>query len=424
MAQSDVLAMVRRGLARLPGLGRGRAAGPGPRGAASKGGALGLLDVDDLKGLNASSDFDTGDRLLNAIDDTLRRALPKGLGVERSENGRFVLWLPGLGLDDAAALTERLRHLAASVVVEGTTGLMARTLSAGVVRIGTDESRNRAVLHADSVLARAKALGGNRTETARAITSPSILPTRAEVEAAIDSAAIEYHLQPIADLRDRGVAGFEALLRWRKDDGAVVGPAPFVDTLDRIPEAGSERLADLACAAARPLLAEDGAHYVTFNITGAVLDGQNSPGCRWMRHLLDTLPPDRMVFEIVETAIVVNPARAADLIDKLRAQGLRIALDDFGTGLSNLERLRRFPVDILKIDRSFVDGLGGAGREEAILASLVTLAERLGTDIVAEGIETERQVETVRDLGIHFGQGYHLGRPARAMNWLGTGSDA
>ena len=115
--------------------------------------------------------------------------------------------------------------------------------------------------------------------------------------------------------------------------------------------------------------------------------------------------------------MIVHPERAAELIAEMRARGVRIALDDFGTGLSNLARLRRFPVDILKIDRLFVAGLGGAGREEAILEATAMLARRLDMDLVAEGIETEAQAATLRDLGIRYGQGYLLGRPAPAGEW-------
>ena len=124
-----------------------------------------------------------------------------------------------------------------------------------------------------------------------------------------------------------------------------------------------------------------------------------------------------MVLEIVETAVVVCSGTTLAMIEQLRARGVRIALDDFGTGLSSLERLRRLPVDVLKIDRTFIDGLGCDGREEAILASLAALAQGLDIDLVAEGIETEAQARELVGLGVPFGQGFHLGRPGPASDW-------
>ncbi|MCK0169150.1 GGDEF domain-containing phosphodiesterase [Jannaschia sp. S6380] len=380
-------------------------------------GTLALLDVDDLKGVNSARDFDTGDRLLNAVGDVLRRTLPAGGGMERLESGRFLIWLPETDLTRACETVERMRALASVAVVESMSGTVSRSLSAGVVTAVPDEGRSRAILRADATLARAKALGGNRMEVTRALPVPSLAPPRAEIEAAIAARALEFHVQPIFDLRDGRAAGVEALLRWNRPDGAILGPAGFLDTLKRIPEAGADLFPDLAVEAAAPFVTGTAPIYATFNVTGTMLDGRGSAGYRWLSQILDRLPPDRLVLEIVETAVIVRSDRAIERIEKLRAQGVRIALDDFGTGLSNLERLRRLPVDIVKVDRVFVDGLGRGGREEAILSSLVALAQGLNIDLVAEGVETQLQADTLRGLGIHFGQGFHLGRPAPAADW-------
>ncbi|WGH79496.1 bifunctional diguanylate cyclase/phosphodiesterase [Jannaschia ovalis] len=381
------------------------------------GGAIALLDVDALKTVNDDEDFDTGDRLLNAMGDVLRRALPKGAGMERLESGRFLLWLPEMALADASALADRLRRHAGAAIVDGRRGPVARTLSAGVIGSLPEETRSRALLHADMVLARAKALGGDRTETGRVPAAPSLVPAREAVEAAVARREMEYHVQPIVDLRDRRTVGVEALLRWTRGDGVALAPGQFIDTLSRIPESGSDRFAELALQAALPFVTAPTPCYCAFNISGAVLDGRGSPGCRWLSMLLEHLPPDRLVVEIVESAVIVKPDRAAELIERLRARGVRVALDDFGTGLSNLERLRQYPVDIVKIDRSFVDGVGHDGREEAILHCIGELARTLDFDVICEGIETDAQTDLLSALGIHFGQGYHLGRPAPGPDW-------
>ncbi|CUH38296.1 Bacteriophytochrome cph2 [Jannaschia seosinensis] len=382
-------------------------------------GALALFDIDGLKQVNHQHDFDTGDRLLDAVGDTLRRALPTGGGLERSEGGRFLIWLPDKCVEEARQPIENLRRLASLTVVEGFRHKVTCSLSTALVTVAPEEGRTRAVLRADALLARAKALGGDRLEVQAQLNIPSLAPPLAEVEAAIASHALEYHVQPIFDLRPETprAVGVEALLRWNRDDGSILGPAGFMDTLNRIPEAGSAILPECAANAALPFATGEAPLFVTFNITGAVLDGKGSAGCRWLSAVLERVPAKRLVLEIVETAVIVAPERAADLIGRLRAQGVRIALDDFGTGLSNLERLRRFPADFIKMDRAFVAGLGGDGREEAILESMISLARGLGIDLVAEGIETEEQAATLRTLGIHLGQGYGLGRPAPAAEW-------
>ncbi|MEM8822886.1 MAG: bifunctional diguanylate cyclase/phosphodiesterase [Pseudomonadota bacterium] len=375
------------------------------------GGAVVLMDVDGLSTLNAAEGFDVGDRLLDRIGDALRRVLPPGAGLERLENGRFALWLPDADIEDAATLAEEMRRIGALAMVPGRAGNLSRSLSAGVTAVSGEEGRARALLHADAAVSRAKALGGDRVERAVGPLSPPRLSTRAEVAEAIASGELAYHLQPIVDLRTRQVAGAEALLRWHRQDGQTVGPDSFVDQIDRIPVAGADLIPDLAVSAASSLL-EQPDTYVTFNVTGAALDGSDAPGRSALDGLMTRLPPDRIVIEIVESAILVTPERSAAWIQSLRAKGVRVALDDFGTGLSNLDRLCRLPVDILKMDRAFVTGLGTGGREEAILRCLATLARMLDLDLVAEGVETEAQAQALTELGVRYGQGWHLGRPS------------
>ncbi|MEM7641193.1 MAG: GGDEF domain-containing phosphodiesterase [Pseudomonadota bacterium] len=375
------------------------------------GGAVVLLDVDGMSILNEVEGYDVGDRLLDRIGDALARVLPRGAGLERLENGRFALWMPAATVDEAAALADQMRKIASQAIVPGRSGNLTRTLTAGVTAVSGQEGRARALLHADAAVARAKALGGDRIERSTAPLTPPLLSTRAEVSRAISSGELAYHLQPIVDLKTERPVGAEALLRWHRGDGQTVGPDSFVDQIDRIPVAGADLIPDLAVSAVGDLLTQS-ENYVTFNVTGAVLDGSDGPGRRWLETLLTRLPPDRVVIEIVESAIVVSPERSIALIRSLRSRGVRIALDDFGTGLSNLERLRRIPADILKMDRAFVEGLGTDGREEAILRCLASLAQALDLDLVAEGIETAGQARALRDLGVKYGQGWYFGRPS------------
>lgn len=398
--------------------------GPVPSEAPSREAILVLFDVDDLSGVNRRNDFDTGDRLLNAVADVLQRGLSPGALFERIESGRFLIWSPGADIETTAERAEELRKLAGSAQVAGTEGSVSRTLTAGVVATRPDENRARAILRADVALASAKTAGGNRTQTIHARGAPSLIPSTQVIEEAIATRALEYHVQPIVRLSDRQPVGVENLLRWNRPDGSISGPGGFLDTLNRVPEEGVDLLPHVATEAATPFVTGPDPIYATFNITGAVLDGKGSAACRWLSHLLETLPHEHLVLELVETAIIIAPERARDLIGRLRAQGVRIALDDFGTGLSNLERLCRYQVDILKIDRAFVVGLGSSGREEAILSAMVSLAHGMDVDLITEGIETEEQARTLAGIGVKYGQGYHLGRPAPSGEWarrLGRG---
>ena len=379
--------------------------------------ALALFDLDDLKAVNQENDFDTGDRLLNAVADVLWRGMPPGAGLERLGNGRLLVWAPDTDLDEAIAMADRLRDLACLVQVNGTDGPVARTVSVGVVAARDDESRKRSILRADVALANAKSAGGNRTEAVRVHPAPSVIPSQAAIADAIRSNALEYHVQPIVRLSDRTAVGVENLLRWNRPDGTIAGPGGFVDTLDRLPESESDLLPGVAIEAARHFVQGADPIYATFNITGAVLDGSGSPASRWLDQLLESLPAEHLVLEIIETAIIVAPGRAVEMLDRLRARGVRIALDDFGTGLSNLERLRCYPFDMLKLDGSFVGNLATSGREEAILAAIVSMSERMGLDLIVEGVETEAQARTLVEFGVRYGQGYHFGRPGPAAHW-------
>ncbi|WP_371155098.1 GGDEF domain-containing phosphodiesterase [Jannaschia sp. 2305UL9-9] len=390
----------------------------------SKPGSVAVLNIDDLAGLNSADGFDTGDRLLDRIEDALRRALPGTLDLERLENGRFVVWLPEANLDKAAETVERLRATASTAYVTGNSGIACRTLSAGLVTTDVEQARGRAVLHADAAAARAKANGGNRLELVRGSISAPAGPSAAEVREAILTGALSFYVQPIIDLTTGKTAGVEALLRWNLPDGKVVGPASFIDRLERMTDLDGRVLADLVEAAATPILALSEDMFFTINITATVLDGAGHSDCAWLWEVLRRLPPERIVTEIVETAIIAQPERAADLVARLRAKGVRVALDDFGTGLSNLDRLRQMPVDFLKVDRAFIQGLSHGSREDTILRNIARLAADLGMEIISEGVETAEQAQAISDLGVRYAQGFFYGRPGPVDEWSPRLQDA
>ncbi|PWJ12096.1 EAL domain-containing protein [Jannaschia seohaensis] len=369
-----------------------------------------------MRDLIDRSDWDTTLRLFGRIEDALRRAVPCHAELACMDEGRFLVLLPATPICEATEIVETLRQIGGLALVDDGTGWKTRTLSAGLVQSGQGESRRRAILRCGTEVARARAFGGDRLMREQSRPAATVCPSRDEIEADLASGALRHHVQPIVDLQTGHIAGLEALLRWTRDNARKMAPGEFVDVLDRIPNYMTDLVPRLLDHVAAPLLARPGP-FLTINITGAVLDGAGSASCRWLKSVLERVPPDRIVVEIVENAIIARPSRAEELVKNLRAQGVRVALDDFGTGLSNLDRLRTMQVDILKLDRGFVSDLGSTGREETILRNLARMAEELGMSLWAEGIETEAQRQAVADLGIRYGQGYLLGRPGPPEDW-------
>ena len=391
---------------------------------ATPGGCIAVLIVDGPKGaLDGTLSQDAPRRLRDRIEDTLRRALPPGALLQRCDIDRFVLTTPDPDLAILVEALDGMRHAVAHTYLAVAGGTILCTLSAGAVRVRPGETRADVMIRASEVTARARARGGDRVVTEDGQPGGPADALRDNIAEALADGALCYDLQPIHDLRSGRDIGAEALLRWPgagvqgADDAGVIDPAHLSDLLDRLPEAGaSSHLPRRLAEAAEPVLAQPGT-FVTLNISGAVLDGAGSGSCAWLDATLDLLPPERVIVEIVEHAVVTRPERAVALMARLRARGVRVALDDFGTGLSNLDRLRLLPVDLLKLDRAFVRGLGGAGREETILRHLCAMANELMIELIAEGVETEAQAAALRALGIRYAQGYHFGRPMPAAAW-------
>jgi EAL domain-containing protein (putative c-di-GMP-specific phosphodiesterase class I) len=358
-------------------------------------------------------------RLSDRIEAALARGLPEGATLERRDIDRFHVDLPDMELGNAAAAIERLRRTASQAHLTVGDDTILSSLSAGLVRRRTGEPPEAVLSRAAQRVALARAFGGDRLVTEDDPEQPPPDALRDAVADAIRDGALRYDMQPIRDLRDGTIVGMEALLRWDRGPYAPnPAPAALADVLERLCDELVDELPRVLEQSAAPVLAEPG-RYLSLNITAAVLDERGSAVCDWLATVVDRLPPDRLVVEIVEDAIISRPRRAREVVEAMRARGVRVALDDFGTGLSNLDRLRTLPVDIIKVDQAFIAGLGTSGREETILRHLLAMAGELGMEVVAEGVETDAQVRGLLRIGVHLGQGYHLGRPAPAADWAG-----
>lgn len=234
------------------------------------------------------------------------------------------------------------------------------------------------------------------------------------LRSAVRNRRIRVHYQPLVDLNDGRVMGVEALCRWHDGKGKPVPPAEFIPVAERTGAIGAvgrdvmgqaTRQADAWRRDAMPDI------LVTVNVSAVQLGT-----ARFLAELTEAVNyggrGTRLCIEITETAIMADPARALTTLRAARDLGVTIAIDDFGTGHSSLTYLTEFPIDIIKIDKSFIDAVDTDPKARALVHAIVQMAQSLGVSTIAEGIERLEQVEALRELGCEVGQGYHLGRPS------------
>lgn len=234
--------------------------------------------------------------------------------------------------------------------------------------------------------------------------------------------AIKAHYQPFISLSDGRVLGAEALCRWYDKAGRAASPAHFIPVAERTGSVGTlgRSIAKMAASQAQ-LWSRQRDSMVTVAINVSAIELSDPTYLNYLRELVNKYATDKvqLCLEITETALMVNPQYAKETLATARALGVIVALDDFGTGQSSLAYLSGFPIDVIKIDASFVATVEKDEFSQALIAAVVQLAASLGARTVAEGIETPGQLNAVRELGCDIGQGYYLGRPSAAneLDW-------
>ena len=381
-----------------------------------------FLDLDDFKLVNDTLGHQAGDRLLAVVADRVKGCIRLGDTAARLGGDEFAIVLdPEADMDLAVVVATRLvETLALPFQVFGHEIVVGASI--GIASANGTEARGEELLrNADVAMYRAKSEGKGRV----AVFDPSMhaaLLARHQLSSDLSRSlgrgelAVAY--QPIVDLVSGRTIGFEALMRWRHPTRGMVLPDEFIPLAEEsgaILPLGRWILTEAAAqCAAWVRLGNDGGPAVSVNVSPHQL--QQSDFTAEVERVLEAtgLPPDRLILEVTETAMFQDTEATIPRLQALRARGIRIALDDFGTGYSSLGYLRRFPVDILKIARDFVVDADGSAGEWAFAHAIVALGQTLGLRIVAEGIETQGQVERLSALGCELGQGFHLGRPADA----------
>jgi diguanylate cyclase (GGDEF)-like protein/PAS domain S-box-containing protein len=382
------------------------------------GGAVVIVDLDSFQLFNDSLGPAAGDALLSAVAERLRRAVGPGDAVARLGGDEF-----GVLLDDPDPLAAGLRfadavrrELAAPVRVAGRE--LFTTACIGIAPARRGEAPEDALRDATIAVNRARAAGPGRHETF----DPSMreqplarLRLAGDLRRAIEHGELSLVWQPIAVLESGRIVGFEALVRWTHPTLGLLSPAEFIPVAE---ETGliiplGEWVLGEACRQAARWRAEHGAGApgVAINVSARQLAGHAL--AQQVRDALRAtgIPGDALRLEITESLLAADLPRVSALLAEIKETGVGISVDDFGTGYSSLAYLHRFPADMLKIDRSFVAGIGVARESAEIVRTILALGRSLGMRVVAEGVETQEQRDALRSFGCELEQGYLLSRP-------------
>lgn len=379
--------------------------------------AVFAVDLDDFKAVNDRYGHPIGDALLKkatARMSTTCATLDNNIMTARLGGDEFVVML-SVPDDDVEAIldqAETLRQiLSAPYDIDGTA--LAVNVSVGVEISDPDRDPSNLLIGADIALSQAKASGKNRV----LLFDPSMHDAfirqaliQSELDNAIESDDIKPHYQIKVDVKTGRVIGAEVLARWTHPTLGPVSPAEFTKIAEQSGQIVplGRKVLEKACRDALRFPPEMG---IAVNLS--VVQFVRDDLVRTVRDVLDEtgFPAHRLTLEVTESLMISETDRAVEILSQFREMGISVALDDFGTGYSALSYLRTFEWDELKIDRSFVKELETDERAGSIVGSIVSMAHQLGIKVTAEGAETSRQIEILRDAGSDTIQGYHFGRP-------------
>jgi diguanylate cyclase (GGDEF)-like protein len=396
--------------------------------------ALLLVDLDGFKAVNDSLGHAAGDELLVAVAGQLRGCAGPADTVARLGGDEFALLLPAVeGAADVADVAEQIidRLSAPVTLVDGE--VTVRASVGGALADPADRTdADRLLRDADVALYAAKADGKGRYRLADAhlrANARDQMRLDRQLRGAVGRGELEVHYQPIIELSSSRVTGAEALLRWRHPERGLLAPGTFLPAAESaglMPDIDRWVLRE-ACRQAVEWRHHTPHFSVSVNISAGHLTNTTLVRDVTAALTVSGLPPAALLLELTETALVTDTDVAATVLAELAALGVRVALDDFGTGYSSLTYLRSLPIHTIKIDRSFISGLGDGAANDAVTRAILDLAGTLGLHQVAEGVETDDQASRLRGLQCTYGQGYHFSRPVpptQLSELLVSGADA
>jgi len=375
--------------------------------------AMAMVDLDRFKLVNDTFGHLAGDELIKAICGILQESAPAGAFVARLAGDEFAMLVKCESEEEALVCSELLiRACSTSLKVFGHSVQGSASIGLVVVEPDTDSDPVDVMRRADLALNEAKRAGRGCVRVFDESMDESIR-FRRQIEGGLSNAIANGELllcfQPIVSRDGLEVVAFEALLRWTSPEYGTIPPAMFIP----IAEESNliHELGDWVIDEALRVLQQWPDQYVSVNFSPRQFRRPNFVAHVIARVQQAGVSPTRFQIEITETAIFDDAERAAETLFKLRQMGFRIALDDFGTGYSSLYNIRKFALDVLKIDKSFIDGMARERESAAIVHSIIHLGRALGLEVVAEGVENEIQMQLLHVAGCSHLQGYHLARP-------------
>jgi diguanylate cyclase (GGDEF)-like protein len=378
-----------------------------------------FIDLDRFKHTNDALGHDTADRVLVAMANRIRAVLRPGDTAARIGGDEFVVLCEELAPGEVQEMCVRLHQVIRAPLVLGSSEVRT-TASIGVVLATDGDTAQDLLRDSDTAMYAAKERGRSRTEifdsALRHVTTER-LHLETSLGRALENSEIEVVYQPTVDLRTGHVEGVEALVRWRHAEHGVLTPSAFLDVAEDtglIVPIGLYVLNEACRQSVRWQGREHRDIAVAVNLSARQLNRQGLPETVGRLLAVHGLDASALRLEITESILVDAGSHTASNLQELHELGISIGIDDFGTGYSSLTYLKRFPVDFIKIDKSFVEGLGHDREDTAIVQAIIALGTSLGLATVAEGVETREQAHLLRELGCHLGQGYLFGRPDRA----------
>lgn len=387
-----------------------------------------FIDLDNFKRVNDSLGHSAGDHFLQQIAARLRSCLRPHDTIARHGGDEFTIILTDIITpENVLAVVNKLQvEFAQPILTDGNE--IYATFSTGIALYPDDGDQPEELLrHADTAMYKAKKAGSNQYcfyAPAMNARSREILLLEAELRRAIELEEFSLFYQPQLDLSSGTIIGLEALIRWQHAARGLVSPADFVGLLESsgliIPV--GEWIIRQACAQHR-VLREHGFGEVRISVNVSALQFGDRDFLNKVRTILqeEKMPADRLELEITENIIMQDPEETVATLKALQQLGVRSAIDDFGTGYSSLSYLKKFPINLLKIDQSFIRDLQAEQGDSAIVEASIALAQKLNLEIVAEGVETEAQLNFLRNCHCGIAQGYYVCRPMPAgdvAGWL------
>ncbi|PSJ37131.1 putative bifunctional diguanylate cyclase/phosphodiesterase [Allosphingosinicella deserti] len=377
-----------------------------------------VVDMTRFSRVNECVGSIAGDELLIAFARRLFSSLRGGDFLARTGGDEFGLLLRlDKGLEDATQAAERIRAALSAPFKLSELEIRVDCAIGCALLGGSEELAEEVLRNAQFALKRAKATGAVRFyEPNQARAARRRFSIETELRRAIEGRELELAFQPLIDLKTGGVSGFEALARWNNGRRGAISPVEFIPVAEEsgliVPlgrwalEEAIETLAGWDRKVGRTLPLS-----VSVNLSPIQVARDDVASCVASALAASGLGGERLTLELTESAIIQDPRRATQVLEDLKGLSARVAMDDFGTGYTSLAYLQRLPIDVLKIDRSFVSAMLGDGDSIAIVRAILSLADALGMDTTAEGIDSPELAKALTRLGCTHGQGFYFARP-------------